>query len=246
MAYAHDEVVPDKNSGLDKKQQVEQMFDEIAGNYDLLNRSMSMGIDQRWRKKALSTLQPLQPQKMLDVATGTGDVAIMAAKLLKPQSIIGVDLSEGMLNIGRKKIKDEGLDHVIQLQKGDSENLPFESNTFDAVTVAFGVRNFQNLENGLADILRVLRPGGQLVVLEFSKPTSKLYKPFYRIYMKTVCPLMAKAFSKNASAYTYLDESINRFPEGKHFTAILEKVGFAHTSIKKMTFGICSIYVGKK
>lgn len=244
--YAHDQVVPDRSSGLDKKQQVEEMFDSIAGNYDFLNRSMSMGIDKGWRKKALLKLKDVSPQYILDVATGTADVAIMASRLLNPEQIKGIDISEGMLEIGRKKVKDAGLNQTIELLKGDSETINFNDHTFDAVTVAFGVRNFQHLEKGLAEIFRVLKPGGKLVVLEFSKPTSALYKPFYQLYMKTICPLMAKLFSRSTTAYQYLDESINMFPEGKNFTRILENVGFKNTSIQKMTFGICSIYCGEK
>ncbi|MBX2939131.1 MAG: bifunctional demethylmenaquinone methyltransferase/2-methoxy-6-polyprenyl-1,4-benzoquinol methylase UbiE [Ferruginibacter sp.] len=244
--YAHDRVVPDRSSGLEKKHQVEQMFDHIAGNYDFLNRSMSMGIDKRWRKKAILTLREAAPQKILDVATGTADVAIMASRLLKPEQIKGIDISEGMLDVGRKKVHSAGLSHVIELLKGDSETINFNDHTFDAVTVAFGVRNFQHLEKGLAEIRRVLKPGGKLVVLEFSKPTSPLYKPFYQLYMKTICPLMAHLFSKSSTAYQYLDESIDKFPEGKNFTRVLESVGFRNTTIQKMTFGICSIYCGEK
>lgn len=246
LQYGHDKVLPDSKSGLNKKDQVERMFNDIAGNYDMLNRSMSMGIDQRWRKKALNKLKPNAPKLMLDVATGTADVSIMASRLLNPDKIIGIDISEGMLEIGRKKIIDAGLQDKIELMKGDSETISFDDNQFDAVTVAFGVRNFQNLENGLSEILRVLKPGGKLVVLEFSKPTSPIYKPFYRLYMSTICPLLAKLFSKNDAAYKYLDESINHFPEGKNFSSIMEKVGFKNLSIQKMTFGICSIYSGEK
>lgn len=244
--YAHDKVVPDKNSGAEKKLQVEQMFDEIAGNYDFLNRSMSMGIDKIWRKKALLKLKPFAPKSILDVATGTGDVAIMAAGLLKPDAITGIDISEGMLEIGKKKVEKAGYANTIRLLKGDSETISFPENSFDAVTVAFGVRNFQNLEKGLTEIYRVLKPGGHLIVLEFSKPTSPVYMPLYRLYMKTVCPVMAKMFSKSSKAYAYLDESINMFPEGKNFTQVLELSGFKNTSINKMTFGICSIYLGEK
>lgn len=246
LQYGHDKVVPDNKSELSKKDQVERMFNDIAGNYDMLNRSMSMGIDQRWRKKALKKLKSSAPKLMLDVATGTGDVAIMASRLLHPQKIHGIDISEGMLEIGKKKVADAGLNNVIELSKGDSETINFNNNTFDAATVAFGVRNFQSLENGLSEILRVLKPGGKLIVLEFSKPTSPIYKPFYRLYMKTVCPALAKLFSKNKAAYKYLDESISHFPEGKNFTSIMEKVGFKNLSIHKMTFGICSIYSGEK
>jgi demethylmenaquinone methyltransferase/2-methoxy-6-polyprenyl-1,4-benzoquinol methylase len=199
--FEHDTVVPNKNSSLAKKQQVAEMFDDIAYRYDFLNRFLSAGIDIRWRKKALGYLKPLQPKILLDVATGTADVAIMASALLKPDKIIGIDISDGMLEIGRQKIKKSGLGNTIELLNGDSETINFENASFDAVTVAFGVRNFQNLEKGLSEIYRVLKPGGKLVVLEFSQPSSPVVKSFYNIYMKTVAPGMGKLFSKNKCAY---------------------------------------------
>jgi demethylmenaquinone methyltransferase/2-methoxy-6-polyprenyl-1,4-benzoquinol methylase len=244
--FEHDTVVPNKNSSLAKKQQVAEMFDDIAYRYDFLNRFLSAGIDIRWRKKALGYLKPLQPKILLDVATGTADVAIMASALLKPDKIIGIDISDGMLEIGRQKIKKSGLGNTIELLNGDSETINFENASFDAVTVAFGVRNFQNLEKGLSEIYRVLKPGGKLVVLEFSQPSSPVVKSFYNIYMKTVAPGMGKLFSKNKCAYEYLDESIKKFPEGEKFVQILDSVGYKNTESKKLSLGICSIYCGEK
>ena len=244
--FAHDTVVPDKASQQPKKEQVAEMFDDIAHRYDFLNRFLSGGLDIGWRKKALGYLAAKKPLKILDVATGTADVAIMASRLLKPNSIIGIDISDGMLEIGSQKITKLGLQNTIQLLNGDSETISFATSSFDAVTVAFGVRNFQNLEKGMAEILRVLKPGGKLVVLEFSKPKIALVKSFYNVYMKFVTPNMGKLFSKNRSAYQYLDESIQKFPEGKDFLTILNNVGYINTQCKPLSLGICSIYCGEK
>ena len=244
--FDHDTVVPDKNSTLAKKQQVADMFNDIAPRYDFLNRFLSAGIDIRWRKKALGYLKELHPQKILDVATGTGDVAIMASALLKPAKITGIDISDGMLEVGREKIKKLHLNNTIELLNGDSETINFENASFDAVTVAFGVRNFQNLEQGLSEILRVLKPGGKLVVLEFSQPSSPVVNSFYNVYMKVVAPGMGKLFSNNKCAYQYLDESIKKFPEGKNFVQILDNLGYKNTVNKPLSLGICSIYCGEK
>ena len=244
--FDHDTVVPYKDSELSKKKQVESMFDDIAVRYDFLNRFLSAGIDIRWRKKALQHLKSNTPKKLLDVATGTADVAIMAERILKTEQIIGIDISDGMLEIGRKKIHQSGLESKIILQNGDSEAIQFDDNTFDAVTVAFGVRNFQHLEKGLSEIRRVLKPSGKLVVLEFSKPTSPLIKFFYTIYMKIITPNLGKLFSKNKQAYAYLDESIKKFPEGNSFVSVMQQVGFRNNYSKKLSFGICSIYCGEK
>jgi demethylmenaquinone methyltransferase / 2-methoxy-6-polyprenyl-1,4-benzoquinol methylase len=244
--FAHDNVVPYKGSKLGKKQQVAEMFNSIAFRYDFLNRFLSAGTDVGWRKKALRQLADKQPQTLLDVATGTADVAILAAKLLKIKHIVGIDISDGMLEIGRQKVAKAGLTGTIELLNGDSETINFPEASFDAVTVSFGVRNFEDLEKGLSEIKRVLKPGGRLVVLEFSRPKTTLSKWFYNLYMKTVAPNMGKLFSKNRSAYQYLDESIKKFPEGSNFTSILDKLGYKHTYCKPLSLGICSIYCGEK
>ena len=244
--FAHDSVVPYKDSELSKKQQVAGMFDDIANRYDFLNRFLSGGIDTRWRKKAISQLYDLNPKTILDVATGTADVAIMASRLLNPDKIIGIDISDGMLDMGRKKTAKLGLQGSIELLNGDSEAINFNDNSFDAVTVAFGVRNFQHLETGLKEIKRVLKPGGKLVVLEFSKPKMPFVRAVYNFYMKIVTPNMGKLFSKNRDAYQYLDESIKKFPEGKKFTDILDNLGYQKTYNKPLSLGICSIYCGEK
>jgi demethylmenaquinone methyltransferase / 2-methoxy-6-polyprenyl-1,4-benzoquinol methylase len=244
--YEHDNIVPDRESTESKKEQVASMFDSIAHRYDFMNRFLSVGIDIGWRKKAIAFLEDIKPQKILDVATGTADVAIMTEKILKPSSIIGIDISDGMLAVGRKKIESAGVEKTIQLYNGDSADIKYEDNAFDAVTLSFGVRNFQHLEKGLSEILRVLRPGGKLVVLEFSRPKNAFVKGFYNLYMRVVSPNIAKMFSKNKQAYEYLDASIQKFPEGKDFTNILDKVGFKNNINKPLSLGICSIYCGTK
>ncbi len=244
--FAHDGVVPIKGSELKKKEQVAAMFNDIAFRYDFLNRFLSAGIDVGWRKKALKQLKALQPKNILDVATGTADVALMAVKMLQPESVTGIDISDGMLEIGRKKVAKAGLENTIKLLNGDSETIKFDDNTFDAVTVAFGVRNFEDLNKGLSEIKRVLKPGGKLVVLEFSRPKSTIAKGFYNLYMKTIAPNVGKIFSKNRNAYEYLDESIKKFPEGKNFTGILDSLGYKQTFCKPLSLGICSIYCGEK
>ncbi len=244
--FAHDQVVPEKNSGLSKKEQVAGMFDNIAYRYDFLNRFLSVGIDVHWRKTAIKLLKKSNPETLLDVATGTADVAIMAARILQLRKIVGIDISEGMLSFGRKKVTTQGLDHLIELLNGDSETILFGDNSFDAVTVAFGVRNFQHLEKGLSEIKRVLKPGGKLVVLEFSQPKAPIIKQCYQLYMNVVAPGMGRLFSKNRNAYKYLDESIKKFPEGKNFTTILDHLGYTNTYCKPLSFGICSIYCGEK
>ncbi|MEY3151885.1 MAG: bifunctional demethylmenaquinone methyltransferase/2-methoxy-6-polyprenyl-1,4-benzoquinol methylase UbiE [Bacteroidota bacterium] len=244
--YAHDRIVPDQASNLPKKEQVAQMFNEIAHKYDFLNRFLSIGIDIGWRKQALRLLKIKHPQSILDVATGTADLAIMSAKLLSPKEIIGIDISSGMLEIGREKVAKLGLQNCIQLQLGDSEALQQEDNRFDAVTVSFGVRNFQHLEKGLSEILRVLKPEGQLMILEFSKPTMPVIKEFYNVYMNTITPGIGGMFSKSKKAYQYLNESVQQFPEGKNLLQVMEKIGFKKTFYKRLTFGICTIYIGEK
>ncbi len=244
--FAHDTVVPFKDSALTKKQQVAEMFDDISGKYDFLNRFLSAGIDIKWRRKALKQLIALQPKTLLDVATGTADVAIMASTVLNPDKIVGIDISNGMLDIGRKKIEKFGLGNKIELLNGDSETIKFDDNSFDAVTVAFGVRNFENLEKGLSEIKRVMKPGGKLVVLEFSRPKMFGVKSLYNLYMNVVAPGAGKLFSKNRNAYKYLNHSIKKFPEGKNFTFILDNLGYKNTFCKPLSLGICSIYCGEK
>ncbi len=244
--FAHDSVVPYKNADQSKKEQVATMFNDIAGKYDFLNRFLSAGTDLGWRKKALKQLESIDAKKLLDVATGTADVAIMAAKQLKLKKIIGIDISDGMLDVGRQKIVKANLQNTIELLNGDSEAINFPDNTFDAVTVAFGVRNFEDLEKGLSEIKRVLKPTGKLVVLEFSKPILPGVKTMYNLYMKIITPTVGKMISKNKVAYAYLDESIQKFPEGKNFITILNNMGYTNTYSKKLSLGICSIYCGTK
>ena len=244
--FAHDTIVPSIDSDLSKKEQVACMFDNIAYRYDFLNRFLSAGIDIWWRKKAIRQLIKLNPKNILDVATGTADVAIMTTAILHPDKITGIDISDGMLEIGRTKIKKQGLEKTIELLNGDSETIKFADNSFDAVTVAFGVRNFEHLEKGLSEIKRVLKPGGKLVVLEFSQPQTTGVKQLYNVYMKLVARNVGKLFSKNRNAYKYLDESIKKFPEGKNFTLILDNLGYTNTYCKPLSLGICSIYCGEK
>ncbi len=238
-------VVPYKDQNDDKKSQVATMFNNIAGNYDFLNHFLSAGIDIVWRRKAVRLLAPEKPKLVLDIATGTADFAIETLKL-KPEKIVGVDISEGMLAVGREKLRKKGLSDKIELHYGDSENLPFEDNTFDAITVAFGVRNFENLGKGLAEMNRVLKPGGTAVVLEFSKPKAFPMKQLYHFYFKNILPVVGRVVSKDNAAYTYLPESVQAFPDGKDFISIFEEVGFKSTKWHSLTFGISSIYTGKK
>jgi demethylmenaquinone methyltransferase/2-methoxy-6-polyprenyl-1,4-benzoquinol methylase len=244
--FAHDEVMPFRQSELDKKDQVAQMFNSIAFRYDFLNRFLSAGIDKGWRKKAINQLKDLNPKLILDVATGTGDVAIMTYHQLHPEKIIGIDISEGMLEFGNKKLANLQLNKVIELQKGDSETIQFEGNHFDAVTVAFGVRNFQHLEKGLAEMQRVLKTGGKLVVLEFSKPTFAPVRAFYKFYMNVIGPSISKLFGSNKAAYQYLNDSVQAFPEGQTFLNLMNEAGFTQTYLIKLSLGICTIYCGSK
>lgn len=228
-----------------KKEQVARMFDNISSRYDFLNHFLSMGIDKGWRKKAIALLAPLKPMQILDVATGTGDFAIQALTL-KPQKIVGVDISEGMLSVGKKKIRERKIDHIVELQRGDSENLPFAENKFDAVTVAFGVRNFENLTQGLEEIYRVLRPGGMAVILEFSRPRGFPFRQLYSFYFNFILPKIGRMVSQDKAAYTYLPKSVEAFPDGEDFLHILQQVGFKQTKCRSLTFGISSIYTGTK
>ena len=240
-----DTVKPYKNSNSSKKEQVAKMFDNIAGNYDFLNHFLSMGIDIYWRKKLVKKLSIQSPKNILDVATGTGDLAIEMLKVT-PDKITGVDISNGMLEIGRKKIKEKGLEEKISLQEADSENLPFEDNYFDAVCVSFGVRNFENLEKGLSDMFRVLKPGGKLYILEFSQPNIFPFKQLYQFYFKYILPLLGKIISKDNSAYNYLPESVSTFPYGKKLNRIIEKCGYNKAKNQSLTLGIASIYIAEK
>lgn len=239
------QVVPYKELNLSKKEQVTMMFDRIAFRYDLMNRLLSFGIDVGWRKRMLKILKPYQPQLILDVATGTADVAILLASL-HPHQITGIDISEEMLSRGRVKLKEKKLDSMITLLQADAENLPFEDNKFDAITVAFGVRNFEHLEKGLNELHRVLKKGGNLVVLEFSKPHQFPFKQLFQFYFTYICPILGQWITNDKMAYTYLHKSVAAFPDGKDFTFLLEKNGFTETQCIPLTFGISSIYTGKK
>jgi len=235
-------IVPFKASNLSKKEQIAHMFNDIAPRYDFLNRFLSLGIDVIWRKKALRMLKKDRPQKMLDVATGTGDFAIMAHKILQPQHITGIDISAGMLEFGRQKIENAGLSGKISLQLGDSETISFADQTFDAITVAYGVRNFENIEKGLSEMFRVLKPGGKLIILEFSNPTAFPIKQLYHFYFKYITPKVGKLVSKNRDAYEYLPDSVKAFPQGQVMCDILTNIGFQAVTCKTLTFGISSVY----
>jgi demethylmenaquinone methyltransferase/2-methoxy-6-polyprenyl-1,4-benzoquinol methylase len=239
------QVTPYKDSNHQKKQQVEQMFDNIAPKYDFLNHFLSLGIDKLWRKKAIRILSTYKSNVLLDVATGTGDFAIAASRL-KPTKIIGFDLSEQMLSVGRTKVKRLGLDQIIEFQKGDSEAMPFPDAHFDAITVAFGVRNFENLENGLKEFVRVLKPDGVVIILEFSKPKYFPMKQLYSFYFFGILPLIGRLVSKDRSAYSYLPESVMAFPDDQKFLSILQKVGFSRTRQRRLSFGIATIYIAQK
>ncbi len=242
----HDHITPFKDSQKPKKEQVAEMFDRIADRYDFMNRFLSARTDIGWRKKAIRLLKKDKPQLILDIATGTGDMALMAYKMLKPAKIVGIDISAQMLEVGRKKIEKEGLGDKIELQGGDSETINFAENTFDAVMAAFGVRNFENLEKGLTEMLRVLKPGGQLVILEFSTPKRKAVRGLYNLYMGIVAPQVARWFRQNKEAYQYLNESSNAFPDRQLLVDILNKIGYSDTRFKSLSLGICCIYTGRK
>ena len=238
-------VNPYKDSQLGKKEQVKQMFDTISGSYDGLNRVISFGIDIKWRKKVVKLVGETSPTTVLDIATGTGDLAIALAKT-GAKKVVGLDISPGMLQVGKDKVSKKDLTDTVEMVIGDSENLAFEDNSFDAITVAFGVRNFENLEKGLAEILRVLRPGGRLAILETSVPTKFPFKQGYAFYTKFILPTIGKIFSKDRSAYKYLSESASVFPHGTAFNNILHKIGFIGIENMPQTFGVASIYVATK
>ena len=229
-----------------KSVQVERMFDNIAPAYDQLNHTLSWGIDKSWRKKAIDWLKPFNPQRMMDVATGTGDFAIQACRVLNPKELIGTDISEGMMNVGRQKVKEAGLESRISFAKEDCTALSFPDNRFDAITVAFGVRNFEDLDKGLREMHRVLDSDGKLVILELSEPEWFPMKQLYALYSKVVIPTLGKLLSKDRSAYTYLPQSIKAFPQGEVMKEIILKAGFKEACFKRLTLGICTLYTATK
>lgn len=242
--YKQEEIKP-YNDG-EKGKQVEQMFDNIASSYDTLNHRLSWNIDRGWRRKAVSQLVPYKPQSLLDIATGTGDFAILAAKMLKPARLVGADISEGMMAVGREKAEKEGLSGIISFAKEDCMNLSFADEMFDAVTAAFGIRNFQDLDRGLAEMCRVMKKGGHLSIVELTTPVSFPMKQLFRIYSHTVLPFYGRMLSKDDSAYTYLTKTIEAFPQGERMVGILKQAGFSEASFKRLTFGICTMYFATK
>ena len=238
-------VIPGSYTGTGKSEKVASMFDSIASRYDLLNRVLSVGIDKRWRKMVIDQLVAIHPKQLLDIATGTGDLALEAVRL-NPRKIVGLDISEGMLAIGRQKIKQKHLDTLISLEKGDSTNIPFSDNSFDAVTVAFGVRNFDDLEKGLREMLRVTKPGGKVVILEFSMPEKFPIKQLYSFYSRKIMPVIGQLLSRQRAAYEYLPDSVRQFPYGNAFIKIMHDCGYEDTNDTSLTFGIASIYSGIK
>lgn len=243
--YRQEKIKPYSKDG-SKKEQVKQMFDHIAPAYDRLNHLLSLGIDKGWRKKAIATLRPYQPKTMMDVATGTGDFALLAAKELKPHQLIATDISEGMIAIGREKIQMAGMEQIIDFACEDCCHLSFEDNTFDAITVAFGVRNFADLDQGLCEMHRVLRPNGRLVILELTAPDHFPMKQLFTIYSSIIIPTLGKLLSKDNKAYRYLPQTIQAFPQGEVMKGILEKAGFSDVEFKRLTFGICTLYTANK
>ena len=244
-SFPHDTIKP-FDAGEGKKAQIGKMFDAIAGRYDFMNRFLSLGIDVSWRKKAIALFKEDRPQHLLDVATGTGDMALLAAKIVQPQRITGIDISPKMLAIGRQKVAAYKGTTAITLVEGDSETLQFDADTFDGVMVAFGVRNFENLELGLAEIRRVLKPGARLVILEFSRPKWRIAKAFYDMYMGRLAPQLASLFRQNKKAYQYLNASAKAFPDREKLVHILNQAGYTNTSFKALSLGICCIYTGRK
>jgi demethylmenaquinone methyltransferase/2-methoxy-6-polyprenyl-1,4-benzoquinol methylase len=238
-------VTPYNDENRSKKEQVEEMFDNIAHRYDLLNRILSLGIDITWRKKAVKYLGTIQPKTILDVATGTGDFAFEALSL-KPEKVTGYDISEGMMKYGREKAKQGGVSNIVEFVKGDSEQMPFADNSFDAITVGFGVRNFENLETGLKEMYRVLKPGGKVAILEISQPPNAIIRALYGLYFSRILPVIGRLFSKDVRAYTYLPESVKAFPEGLAFVKILGNIGFRNVQWKPLTFGACAFYMMEK
>ena len=243
--YKQEEIKPYGKEG-EKGKLVEEMFDNIAPTYDTLNHRLSWDIDKGWRKKAIRQLLPFQPKAILDIATGTGDFAILSVKELRPQRMIGIDISEGMMKIGQKKVEAEGLQHIVSFKKDDCTHLSFDDNSFDAVTAAFGIRNFQNLDQGLSEMYRVLRPNGHLSIVELTTPVSFPMKQLFKLYSHTMLPVYGKLISKDTSAYSYLTKTIETFPQGEVMLDILRKAGFKNASFKRLTFGICTMYFATK
>ena len=243
--YKQEEIKPYGKEG-EKGKLVEEMFDNIAPTYDTLNHRLSWDIDKGWRKKAIRQLLPFQPKTILDIATGTGDFAILSAKELRPQRMIGIDISEGMMKIGQKKVEAEGLQHIVSFKKDDCTHLSFDDNSFDAVTAAFGIRNFQNLDQGLSEMYRVLKPNGHLSIVELTTPMSFPMKQLFKLYSHTILPVYGKLISKDTSAYSYLTKTIEAFPQGEVMLDILRKAGFKNASFKRLTFGICTMYFATK
>ena len=243
--YKQEKIRPYGKEG-EKGKLVEEMFDNIAPTYDTLNHRLSWDIDKGWRKKAIKQLEPFAPKTMLDIATGTGDFAILSAQMLKPEHLVGADISEGMMEIGRKKVAEKGLQDIISFQKEDCLNLSFEDETFDAVTAAFGIRNFQDLDKGLKEMCRVLKKGGHLSIVELSEPVSFPMHKLFKIYSHTFLPLVGKLISKDRGAYDYLTATIEAFPQGEEITNILKKAGFSQASFRRLTFGICTMYFATK
>jgi demethylmenaquinone methyltransferase/2-methoxy-6-polyprenyl-1,4-benzoquinol methylase len=239
------QLVKPYNTDRSKKDEVAAMFDNISGKYDFLNHFLSLGIDKLWRKKAVKMLKPYHPKIILDVATGTGDFAIEALKL-KPEKIIGIDISAGMLEKGKQKMQQKNVSHIVEMIKADSENLPFSDNTFDALTVAFGIRNFENLHKGLTEMLRVVKPAKPILIIEFSKPKKFPVKQVFGFYSKTIIPKVGKAISKDTAAYQYLPDSVAAFPEGDELVNILQQIGYKNVMVKSLSGGIASIYIGVK
>ena len=242
--YKQEEIKP-YNDG-EKASQVEQMFDNIAPTYDKLNHRLSWDIDRRWRRKAIGLLAPYSPKSMLDIATGTGDFAILAAQMLHPDRLIGADISEGMMEIGRQKVEQAGLSDVISFAKEDCLNLSYQDETFDAVTAAFGIRNFADLDRGLSEMCRVLRKGGHLSIVELTTPVTFPMKQLFHVYSHTVLPVYGRLISKDTSAYSYLTKTIEAFPQGEQMEAIMKKAGFSEAGFKRLTFGICTMYFATK
>ncbi len=243
--YEQEKITP-YGDGREKAGQVEQMFDDIAPTYDTLNHRLSWNIDKSWRKKAIRALAAFHPQRMLDIATGTGDFAILSARLLNPREIVGADISEGMMQVGRKKVEAAKLGHIISFKKEDCLNLSFADDSFDAVTAAFGIRNFQDLDKGLRELCRVLKKGGHLSIVELTTPVSFPMKQLFWIYSHTLLPVYGKLISKDKSAYSYLTKTIEAFPQGEQMMEIFRKAGFAESSFRRLTFGICTLYLATK